>query len=113
MQYDTDAAYEAYLLRFAEYFGEKPEGAFVKFGKHMVQKLSREQFPRYLENYLNMHEACKRMLVSGETISDDLMLEYSEAAAWLAIQAPNLLEMFRGEVGEPEPMRTTRHDDDG
>jgi hypothetical protein len=106
MNYDLDAAYDAYLARFHECFGDKPEGAFVKFGKHMVQKLTRSEFPARLDDYLQMHTACKKMLVSGQTISDDLMLEYDEAAAWLAIQAPNLLEMFRGEVGDPDPMAT-------
>lgn len=110
MQYDLDAAYEAYLARFRESFGEKPAGAFVKFGNHMIQKLDRSQFPERLKTYLDMQKACKKMLSSGSTISDELMLEYDEAAAWVAIKAPNLLELFKGEIGDPDPMSHSSDD---
>ncbi|MFW5920691.1 MAG: hypothetical protein ACOCUS_02535 [Polyangiales bacterium] len=110
MEYDLDAAYQAYLARFRERFGDKPDGSFVKFGNHMVQKLTREQFPDRLQTYLDMQKACKQMLSSGSTISDDLMLEYDEAAAWVAIKAPNLLELFRGELGDPDPMSHSSDD---
>lgn len=101
MDVDLEAAYEAYLTRFAERFGDKDPGAFVKFEKHMVQKLTPEQFPKRLEQYLELHRTCKQMLSTGATINDALVLEFDEAAAWLAIQAPDMLQMFSGEMGDP------------
>ncbi len=99
---DFDAGYRMYLERFAAKFGERPDGAFVKFGKHMVQKLPVADFPARLERYVKMHKACKQMLDSGATISDALVLDFDEAAAWVAVQAPDLLAMFRGEMGDPK-----------
>lgn len=101
MDVDLDNAYEAYLSRFGERFGDKEPGAFVKFEKHMVQKLSREEFPPRLEQYLELHRTCKEMLATGATINDALVLEFDEAAAWLAIQAPDMMQMFSGEMGDP------------
>ena len=102
MATDYDAAYKLYLDRFRARFGEKPEGSFVRMGKHMVQKLSAADLRARLDHYVVMHAACKRMLESGSTISDATVLEFDEAAAWIAIQAPNLLEMFSGELGDPD-----------
>lgn len=99
---DFDAGYAMYLERFTTKFGEQPEGAFVKFGKHMVQKLGAKDFPERLTRYVKMHKACKEMLDSGATISDALVLDFDEAAAWVAVAAPNLLAMFRGEMGDPK-----------
>lgn len=101
MDVDLDTAYEAYLERFRDRFGAKPVGAFAKFEKHMVQKLSREQFAPRLEHYLDLHATCKQMLKTGATINDAVVLEFDEAAAWLAIQAPDMLKMFSGEIGDP------------
>ena len=67
---DVDAAFTAYTDRFKKRYGERDAGAFVKFGRHMVQKLDREEFEPRLRRYLEMHGACKKMLASGATISD-------------------------------------------
>ena len=75
--------------------------AFVKFGKYVVQKLSGEDFVVKLEHYLELHKACKRMLASEVTISDSVVLEFEEACAVILVEAPNMLGMFRGELGEP------------
>lgn len=98
---DFEAGYRMYLDRFTAKFGERPEGAFVKFGRHMVRKLTREEFPSKLAHYVKLHRACKKMLDSGSTISDALVLDFDEAAAWVAVQAPNVMAMFRGEIGDP------------
>jgi hypothetical protein len=100
--YDLTAAYELYLERFAERFGDKPVGAFVKLDKQMVTKLSRADFSGRLATYLKMHEACKQMLNSGSTISDAIVLDFAEAAAWICVKAPDLMAMFRGELGDPD-----------
>lgn len=101
MDVDLDTAYEAYLERFRDRFGERPDGAFVKFEKHMVQKLRRNEFAPRLTHYLELHATCKEMLKTGATINDAVVLEFDEAAAWLAIQAPDMLQMFSGEMGDP------------
>ena len=98
---DYEAGYVGYLERFAERFGERPSGAFVKFGKHMVQKLAPGEFRHRLDHYVSLHQACKHMLETGSTISDALVLDFVEASAWVAIEAPNMYAMFRGELGDP------------
>lgn len=97
---DYESAFTMYQARFAEKFGEKPDGSFVKFGKHMTKKLSSDEFPRRLDAYVSLHQACKRMLDGGATISDALVLDFEEAAAWVSVQAPNILAMFKGEIGD-------------
>lgn len=99
---DYEAAYTGYLERFAKRFGDRPEGAFVKFGKHMVQKLGRGEFPKRLDLYVQLHHAVKHMLDTGSTISDALVLDFVEASAWIGIQAPDMYSMFRGELGDPK-----------
>lgn len=101
MSIDLKRAYGAYEARFAAQFGEKAVGAFVKFGSHMVKKLATDEFAQRLDDYLSLHGAVREILESGSTISDVVMLEYDEAAAWIAIQAPNLLDLFKGELGDP------------
>ena len=98
---DYEAAYSGYLERFDQRFGDRPEGAFVKFGKHMVQKLGRQDFPRRLETYVRLHHAVKHMIDAGSTISDALVLDFVEASAWVGIEAPDMYAMFRGELGDP------------
>src|SRR5678815_2665670 len=102
MATDYEAAYQLYLDRFRTRFGERPEGAFVRMAKHMVQKLSAKDFAGRLDHYVVMHAACKKMMEGGTTISDATVHEFDEAAAWIAIQAPNLLDMFKGELGDPD-----------
>jgi hypothetical protein len=101
MDVDVDAAYEAYLARFEDEFGHKPDGAFVRFGRHMVQKLTKDEFPSRLDYYLRMHRTAKEMLAAGSTINDAIVLEFDEASAWIAIHAPDMLRMFSGEIGDP------------
>ncbi len=98
---DYESAYAMYAERFGTRFGERPDGAFVKFGKHMVKKLPRMEFEQRLGAYVRLHKACKKMLESGSTISDALVLDFDEAAAWVAVEAPNIHSMFRGEMGDP------------
>ena len=105
MDLDTEAAYEAYVARFDTEFGDKPPGTFVKFGKHMVQKLTDTEFPPRLDYYLRMHRTAKEMLAAGSTINDAVVLEFDEASAWIAIKAPNMLKMFSGEMGDPDVAR--------
>jgi hypothetical protein len=98
---DIERAYSAYLERFRTQFGERPEGTFVKFGKHMIQKLTRDEFDERLHQYLEMHDATKTMLSSGATINDAVVLEYDEASAWISLKAPDMMTMFKGEIGDP------------
>ncbi|NOY91881.1 MAG: DUF3632 domain-containing protein [Deltaproteobacteria bacterium] len=100
MSIDVERAYAAYGARFTGEFGDKPLGAFVKFGSHMVQHLSQTEFAARLTDYLSLHAAVREILESGSTISDIVMLEYDEAAAWICIRAPNLLDLFKGELGD-------------
>ena len=60
-----------------------------------------EAFEQRLEDYVSWHQECKSALASGSTISDALILEFEEAAAWIALDPPNVLEMFAGELGDP------------
>lgn len=105
MDVDSQAAFEAYVARFDGQFGDQPGGTFVKFGRHMVQRLEANQFPERLDYYLRMHRTAKEMLSSGSTINDAVVLEFDEAAAWIAITAPNMLKMFSGEMGDPDVAR--------
>ena len=107
MSIDENTAFASYEARFQNEFGEKPAGAFVRFGKNMVQRLSREDFSERLKNYLHWHAQCKRLLGSGATISDALVLEFEEASAWLILQPPNVLALFSGELGVPEEQVTS------
>jgi hypothetical protein len=97
---DYATAFEKYNQRFAKTFGDRPAGSYAKFGRHMVQRLERTEFEERLDTYVQLHSACKRMLDGGTTISDALVHEFEEAAAWVAVQAPDLYSMFRGEIGD-------------
>lgn len=102
MDIDVDRAWEAYEERFRKRFGEdKDRGSYVRFGKHMVQRLDRATFDHRLAEYVSWHQECKSALESGSTISDALILEFEEAAAWITLEPPNVLEMFQGELGDP------------
>lgn len=101
LEVDIERAYSAYLERFQNQFGNRPEGTFVKFGKHMIQKLTRDQFDERLHHYLLMHDTTKSMLSSGATINDAVVLEYDEASAWISLKAPDMMTMFKGEIGDP------------
>ena len=101
MKIDYATAFEKYNARFEKALGDKPVGAYAKFGRHMIKRMDRAEFEPRLDAYVQMHTACKRMLDGGSTISDALVLEFEEAAAWVAVQAPDLYAMFRGEMGEP------------
>ena len=100
MDVDVDIAWKSYLARFAKHFGERHPGAFVKFGNHMVQKLQRDDFEDRLRQYIRFHRECQRVLASGGTINDVIVLEFDEAAAWLCLEAPDLLEIFQEDLGE-------------
>jgi hypothetical protein len=102
MQIDYETAYAKYERRFAKSVGDKPVGAYAKFRRTMVQRLSAEEFPPRLDDYVRLHGACKAMLESGATIVDVLVHEFEEAAAWVAVQSPDVYAMFRGEIGRVE-----------
>lgn len=106
---DIGEAFDAYETRFRQMFGEKPAGSYVKFGSHLVSRLSIDEFRERMDAYFSVHRDIRRVLKSGSTISDALTLEFRERAAWLVIQAPDPLEMFSGEVGDPE-VEVTRRD---
>lgn len=99
---DYEAAYASYLQRFDQHFGDRPLGTFVKFGKHMVQKLAPDDFRTRIDAYLRLHKACEKMLRSGSTISDALVLDFAEASAWIILEAPDMHALFRGELGDPQ-----------
>ena len=101
MSIDYASAFAKYNARFDEALGAKPVGAYAKFGKHMIRRLDRAELEARVERYVQLHKACARMLDGGSTISDALVLEFQEAAAWVCIEAPDLYAMFRGEMGDP------------
>ncbi|MGE0789285.1 MAG: hypothetical protein AB7S26_26665 [Sandaracinaceae bacterium] len=100
MNIDYDLAFEKYNGRYAEHLGDRPVGAYAKFNKHMIKRLDRGEFNEHLDKYVQLHGACKRMLDGGSTISDALVHDFEEAAAWVAVEAPDLYSMFRGEIGD-------------
>ncbi len=100
---DIKAAYTSYLDRVNEQYPQKSVGDFVKFGQTMVQKLDQKGFEDRLNTFMELRLRCKQMLDSGSTISDVVMLEFEEATAWLFLRAPNLLELFSGEIGTLVP----------
>ena len=100
MKIDYKAAFEKYNARFTKALGDKPIGAYVKFNKHMIKRLERGEFDERLDTYVQLHSACKRMLDGGSTISDALVHDFEEAAAWVAVEAPDIYSMFRGEIGD-------------
>ncbi len=102
MNIDYISAFEKYNDRYEQALGDKPVGAYAKFGKYMVKRLDRAEFDGRLDSYVKLHAACKRMLDGGSTISDALVHDFDEAAAWVAVQAPDVYAMFRGEMGDPE-----------
>lgn len=111
MKIDYETAFAKYNQRFEQAFGDKPTGAYAKFGRHMVKRLDRAEFEGRITSYTELHAACKHMLDGGSTISDTLVLEFQEAAAWVAVQAPDLYAMFRGEMGDPRD--AAPHEDPG
>ena len=60
-----------------------------------------------IDQYLYWHKECKRLLGSGSTISDALVLEFEDASAWLAIDPPSILELFSGEIGAEQAVTST------
>ena len=102
MKIDYAAAFVKYNERYEKSLGDKPVGTYAKFGKFMVKRLDRHEFDERLDTYVQLHAACKRMLDGGSTISDALVHDFDEAAAWVAVEAPDVYAMFRGEIGDPQ-----------
>ncbi|MCB9598524.1 MAG: hypothetical protein H6719_37765 [Sandaracinaceae bacterium] len=102
MKIDYETAFTKYNERYETALGDRPPGTYAKFGKFMVKRLERPEFDDRLDAYVQLHAACKRMLDGGSTISDALVHDFDEAAAWVAVQAPDVYAMFRGEIGDPE-----------
>ncbi|HJL14552.1 MAG TPA: hypothetical protein RMH99_02780 [Sandaracinaceae bacterium LLY-WYZ-13_1] len=111
MKIDYVAAFEKYNTRFDRALGEKPVGTYAKFNKHMIKRLDREEFRERLDTYVQLHAACKRMLDGGSTISDALVHDFEEAAAWVAVEAPDIYAMFKGEIGDPREAAPIEGDD--
>lgn len=107
MKIDYEAAFVKYNQRFEKALGDRSIGAYVKFGKFMVKRLDRPEFDEKLDSYVQLHAACKRMLDGGSTISDALVHDFDESAAWVAVEAPDVYAMFRGEIGDPEEAAPT------
>ena len=107
MNIDYVSAFEKYNDRYEEALGDRAIGAYAKFGKYMVKRLDRAEFDGRLDSYVQLHAACKRMLDGGSTISDALVHDFDEAAAWVAVQAPDVYAMFRGEMGDPKDAAPT------
>lgn len=101
MRTDYDAGYRLYLERFHVRFGELADGAKVQLESFAIEKLSRADFKERLDTYLQAHAACKKMIAGGSTISEPVAVAFQIAAAWLAIDPPDVLGMFRGELGDP------------
>ncbi|MEQ9076006.1 MAG: hypothetical protein RLP09_19260 [Sandaracinaceae bacterium] len=102
MKIDYDAAFDKYNARYEKTVGDKPLGSYAKFHNHMIKRLERGEFEQRLDTYVQLHSACKRMLDGGSTISDALVHDFEEAAAWVAVKAPDLYTMFKGEIGDPK-----------
>lgn len=100
LKIDYATAFAKYNARFEKAVGSTPVGGYAKFAKYMIKRLERVEFEGRLDTYVQLHAACKRMLDGGSTISDALVYDFDEAAAWVAVQAPDLYAMFRGEIGE-------------
>ena len=95
----NDSHYDAYNARFEKRFGDKAPGIYVKFSTFLIARLTRVEFSTRFQDYNELHLQCVEMLREGATLNDTLMREYQEAAAWLAIDPPNLNDLFRGEMG--------------
>ncbi len=107
MKIDYETAFAKYNQRYEKVHGDKPVGSYSMFGRHMVKRLDRTEFEERIDTYVQLHAACKRMLDRGSTISDALVLEFQEAAAWVAVQAPDVYGLFRGEIGDPREAAPT------
>jgi hypothetical protein len=107
---DYAAAFDKYNARFEAAVGDKPVGSYAKFHKHMIKRLDRDEFRERLDTYVQLHAACKRMLDGGSTISDALVHDFEEAAAWVAVEAPDIYAMFRGEIGDPRDAAPVQQD---
>lgn len=110
MKIDYATAFAKYDARFETALGEKAVGSYGKFGKHMIKRLDRAEFEPRLDTYVQLHAACKRMLDGGSTISDALVGDFAEAASWVAVEAPDVYAMFRGEIGDPRDAAPTTED---
>ena len=102
MPTDYEAGYRLYLERFHARFGELPEGSPATLEGVAIQKLSRAQFKERLDQYVVAHGACRKMISGGSTISEPVAVAFQLAAAWIAIEPPDVLAMFRGELGDPD-----------
>jgi hypothetical protein len=112
---DYEAAYAGYLERFTARFGDRRSGAFVKLGRHMIQKLDADSFPGRLDQYLRLHSACAKMVDTGATISDALVLDFAESSSWIAIEPPSFEAMLNGKLGDARaaaPQRIALLDND-
>lgn len=89
-----DIEWRGYEQRASSRFAEAATGSFLKFGKHMVQRLDRIAFEARLAEYQDQCKRCDRMLASGATLSEAVMLDVEEAASWLLLPSPNLFDLF-------------------
>lgn len=101
MAVNVDTAFNFYLERFRRTFGAVDARTTVKFHEQSIRLLSREEFEACLSRYLDVHAACKSMIDEGSTMNDAVITELREVAAWIALDPPDMLAMFRGELGDP------------
>lgn len=101
MAVNVDTAFNFYLERFRRTFGSIDSRTTVKFHEQPIRLLAREEFEACLARYLDVHAACKSMIDSGATMNDAVITELREVAAWIALDPPDMLAMFRGELGDP------------
>ncbi|MEM6962571.1 MAG: hypothetical protein AAF550_12650 [Myxococcota bacterium] len=111
MELNKNTAFRAYETRFARRFGDRSVGTYVKFGTYLVTRLDRKSFGERLSSYMTVHQTVRRVLEDGTTISDALAFEFRERAAWIAMDAPNLLELFSGDVGDAQGRQNLRKPD--
>ncbi len=83
-----------YERRFIARFEDKAAGTYVKFGRHLVQRLDRLAFGQRLAAYQVLCKEIDAMMASGSTLSERVMLDLEEAASWLLLPSPNLFDLF-------------------
>jgi hypothetical protein len=82
---DLPARYHAYIERFEKKLGKLPAGAFAKFGRRLIKKLTLEEFtPAYLE-YQDMRMHYLSSVERGDTIDDVVLRALREQAANLVL----------------------------
>ncbi len=91
---ESEHEFIGYERRFVARFDNKAAGTYVKFGRHLVQRLDRLAFGERLAAYQVLCKEIDTMMASGSTLSERVMLDLEEAASWLLLPSPNLFDLF-------------------